>query len=156
MRGMVRRYAERDRQAVLDLAPRLTEGVAPWHSAGAVRAAVIGWVTEAVERADEPDRFVYVAEVDGEVVGFVSGQQRTHWTGQRDVYVGELVVSREREGVGSALMDIVAQHAAEVGVSTITLDTGAANSAARAFYRTLGFVEEDVKLTKVLGGMIEG
>ncbi|WP_405060432.1 GNAT family N-acetyltransferase [Kribbella sp. NBC_01505] len=150
MRGTVRRYVERDRQAVLDLAPRLTEGVARWRPPAAVRAAVIGWVAEAVERAGEPDRFLYVAEVDGEVVGFVSGQERTHWAGQREVYVGELAVSREREGVGRALIDAVTQHAAELGVSAITLDTGAANTGAREFYRSLGFAEEDVKLTRLI------
>ncbi|TDD52413.1 GNAT family N-acetyltransferase [Kribbella antibiotica] len=158
MRGTVRRYAERDRQAVLDLAPRLTEGVAPWRSPAAVRAAVTGWVVEALERADEPDRFVYVAELAGAVVGFVSGEQRSHWSGTSELYVGELVVSPQHEGqgVGRALLGAVTAEAARLGLASITLDTGAANAQARAFYRAVGFAEEDVKLTKVLGGMIEG
>ncbi|WP_406052890.1 GNAT family N-acetyltransferase [Kribbella sp. NBC_00889] len=152
MRGEVRRYEEKDRQAVLDLAPRLMEGVARWRSPDGVRAAVTGWVVEAVERAAEPGRFVYVAEMDGVVAGFVTGERRTHWSGDQELYVGELVVStsHEGEGVGRALIDAVTDHARRLGVTTITLDTGAANMSARGFYRSLGFEEEDVKLTRVL------
>jgi GNAT superfamily N-acetyltransferase len=36
------------------------------------------------------------------------------------------------------------------GRDHLTLDTGAANGRARAFYAGLGYVEEDVKLTKPL------
>lgn len=137
---------------MLDLAPRLTEGVAAWRPPDAVRAAVTGWVAGALERADDPDRFVYVAELDGEVAGFVAGERRQHWSGEHEVYIGELVThpDYEGQGVGRALIDAVTGHARQLGLSTITLETGAANSAARAFYRRLGFQDEDVKLTKVL------
>jgi ribosomal protein S18 acetylase RimI-like enzyme len=148
----VRRYEEKDGRAVLALAPRLTEGVAHWRSPDSVLAAVTGWVVEALERSAEPGRFVYVAEVDGEVAGFVSGEERTHWSGDPELYVGELAVSPqyERHGIGRALIDAVTDHARHVGVTTITLDTGAGNTPARAFYNSLGFEAEDVKLTKLL------
>lgn len=149
----VRRYEDADRSAVLALAPRLAEGVAPWRPVDGVLAAVTGWVFEALERSAEPDRFVLVAEhTDGGIAGFVSGEHRTHWSGQPQLYVGELVVAphSERRGVGRALMDAVVDHAQQYGLAAITLDTGAANADARAFYSRLGFAEEDVKLTKVL------
>jgi ribosomal protein S18 acetylase RimI-like enzyme len=153
---IIRGYEPSDRSAVMALAPRLTEGVAPWRSD--VLPAVTGWVADALERAGGPGRFVFVADLDGQVAGFVSGQEREHWSGEREVYVGELVVSAEYEGrgIGRALMARVVEHAAQLGLTTITLDTGAANAGARAFYRSLGFEEEDVKLTKRLGGMIGG
>ena len=146
----VRPYEEGDRPAVLALTPRLTEGVAPWRAPDAVLAAVAGWVLEALERSAEPGRFTFVADVNSEVIGFVSGEERTHWSGQRELYVGELAVSPRYEGrgVGRALVDAVIDHAKRSGLTTITLDTGAANAPARAFYRRLGFQEEDVKLTK--------
>lgn len=149
----VRRCQETDRQAVLALAPRLTEGVAPWRPPEQVLAAVTGWVEEAVQRVTEPDRLMLVAEVDGAVAGFVSAEQRPHWSGEQEMYVGELVVSAEHEGhgVGRALVDAVADHAQRLGLRVVTLETGAGNAAARAFYGRLGFVEEDVKLTKLLG-----
>ncbi|TCC02941.1 GNAT family N-acetyltransferase [Kribbella soli] len=148
----IRQYEEADRSAVLALAPRLTEGVAPWRPPSGVLAAVTGWVADALHHAGEPDRFVFVAEDGGDIAGFVSGEQRAHWSGDRELYVGELVVSPQHEGrgVGRALMDAVTDHARQQGLVTITLDTGAANTNARTFYSHLGFAEEDVKLTKTL------
>ncbi|TCC22131.1 GNAT family N-acetyltransferase [Kribbella speibonae] len=148
----LRRYEEADRPAVLALAPRLTEGVAPWRSSEKVMKAVTEWVADALERSGDPASFVYVAEDDDGIAGFVSGQQRTHWSGDPELYVGELVVAPayEGRGVGRALMDAVTAHARRCGLSTISLETGAANANARAFYGRLGFAEEDVKLTKTL------
>jgi GNAT superfamily N-acetyltransferase len=40
---------------------------------------------------------------------------------------------------------------AERGLSFITLETGAANHTARAFYAALGYAEEDVRLSKPIG-----
>lgn len=121
-----------------------------------VLSAVTGWVVEALERAAEPGRFVLVAEEDGAVLGFASGEERRHWSGDPELYVGELVVDPQYEGrgVGRALIDAVVDHARHEGLTTITLDTGAANNNARAFYKRLGFDEEDVKLTKRVDGMI--
>jgi L-amino acid N-acyltransferase len=152
MRIEVRRYDETDREAVLALAPRLAEGVAEWRPAERVRRAAVGWVEDALKRAGEPARFVFVAAADGQVAGFAAGEQRTHWTGQVDLYVGELVVDVEweRKGVGRALLDAVSEHAGRLGIDRVTLETGAANTPARRFYRSLGFQEEDVRLTRVL------
>jgi ribosomal protein S18 acetylase RimI-like enzyme len=121
-----------------------------------VLSAVAGWVVEALERAAEPGRFVLVADEDGAVMGFASGEERRHWSGDPELYVGELAVDPQYEGrgVGRALIDAVTAYAKQLGLVTITLDTGAANTNARAFYKRLGFEEEDVKLTKRVDGMI--
>ena len=152
----VRRFEAADHSAVLALAPRLTEGVAPWRPRELVLSAVTGWVVEALQRAGEPRRLVLVADLDGTVVGFVAGEERAHWSGDPELYVGELAVDPQHEGrgVGRALIDAVSEHARALGLHTISLDTGAANTNARAFYERLGFEEEDVKLTKRLDGMI--
>jgi ribosomal protein S18 acetylase RimI-like enzyme len=151
-RMRVRRYEETDRQALLALAPRLTEGVAPWRPVDTVLSAVTGWVVEALDRSTEPGRLVLVADLDGAVAGFASGEERTHWSGGSELYVGELVVAKsfEGQGVGRALIDALTDHAKQRDLTTITLDTGAANTNARAFYNRLGFAEEDVKVTKTL------
>jgi ribosomal protein S18 acetylase RimI-like enzyme len=152
----VRWFEEADRSAVLALAPRLAEGVASWRPGEMVLSAVAGWVVEALERAAEPGRFVLVADEDGAVMGFASGEERRHWSGDPELYVGELAVDPQYEGrgVGRALIDAVTAYAKQLGLVTITLDTGAANTNARAFYKRLGFEEEDVKLTKRVDGMI--
>jgi GNAT superfamily N-acetyltransferase len=79
---------------------------------------------------------------------------RTHFTGDIDAYVGELVVaeSMERRGVGARLLRVAETWAAARGLERLTLETGAANAGARAFYAVAGYHEEDVRLTKRIGG----
>ena len=117
----VRRFEPRDREAVLRLAERLQEGVAGWRDADAVHDAVRGWVRDAVDATGEN-------------------------------HAGELVVAAnaERRGIGRALITAAEQWAEERGLAHVTLDTGAANIGARSFYAALGYLEEDVKLTKRL------
>lgn len=93
-----------------------------------------------------------MAEIDGKVAGFVSLGARAHFTGELDAYVGELVVAQADEGwgVGRALVAAAEGWALQRGLVRITLETGAANSGARAFSSALGFAEEDVRLTRTL------
>jgi ribosomal protein S18 acetylase RimI-like enzyme len=149
---IVRLYEPRDRELVLRLAERLQEGVAPWRDATAVGAAVEEWVREAVDSDASERRAVFVAEEGGEVVGFVTMSTRRYFGGDLDAYVGELVVDRRAEGrgVGRMLMTAAEDWARGQGLAHISLDTGAANAHARAFYRALGYEEEDIKLTKPL------
>jgi GNAT superfamily N-acetyltransferase len=146
----VREYIPADREAVIALAPRLTEGVAPWRAGAAYREAVHGWLRSAADTADQPDQIVYVAVDRNDIIGVVHAAEQTHFTGQVDAYVGELVTAsgKERRGVGRALMQAVEAWAAARGLSHLTLHTGAANHSARAFYAALGYLEEDVRLTK--------
>jgi ribosomal protein S18 acetylase RimI-like enzyme len=149
---IVRWYEPRDRGPVLKLSERLQEGVAAWRDATAVSAAVEEWVREAVDSGPGERRAVFVAEEGGEVVGFVTASTRRHFAGDLDAYVGELVVDRrvEGRGVGRMLMTAAEEWGRGQGLAHISLDTGAANTRARAFYRALGYEEEDVKLTKSL------
>src|SRR5437879_4073510 len=144
----VRRYRDGDAVAVMALADRLTVGVAPWRDERAVLAAVRGWVGDAVGGDLEAEP-VWVAEMDRAVVGFVHGGERRHFSGETDAYVGELVVARhaEGQGVGRALLAEVQRWAVGRGGRRLTLETGAANGSARAFYAALGFQEEDVRLS---------
>jgi ribosomal protein S18 acetylase RimI-like enzyme len=145
-------YQPRDRSRVLRLAERLQEGVAPWRDATAVAAAVEEWVRAAVDSDVSEGRAVFVAEERGEVVGFVTTSTRRHFAGDVDAYVGELVVDRRAEGrgIGRMLMTAAEDWGRGQGFAHVSLDTGAANAHARAFYRALGYEEEDVKLTKPL------
>jgi ribosomal protein S18 acetylase RimI-like enzyme len=146
----IRPYQERDRPAALALARRLTIGVAPWRAQAAVERAVAGWVSDSLDEATAAERAVLVAVDADEVVGLVTLGTRTHFTGEVDAYVGELIVaeSRERRGIGARLVRAAESWAARRGFAHLTLETGAANAAARTFYSSLGFAEEDVRLTK--------
>jgi ribosomal protein S18 acetylase RimI-like enzyme len=146
----IRRYRTGDRDAVLALAPRLTEWVPSWRDPGAVLAAVHGWVSGWADKAGDADRAFFVAVAGGRIVGLVSVCEQAHFSGQLDAYVGELVVARswQGRGIGSELMRAAEGWAAGRGLSFICLDTGADNGPARGLYSSLGFALEAVRLTK--------
>lgn len=150
--AQIRPFEARDYESVLALAPRLAEGVAPWRAPTAVLNAVHGWVTGSVAAAGQPGHAVYVAISDGRLAGFVTVSEQTHFTGQVDAYVGELVVAPglERRGIASHLMAAAEDWAAQNGFSRLTLETGAANEPARHLYAALGFRAETVRLTKAI------
>ncbi|AWS40337.1 hypothetical protein DKM19_02300 [Streptosporangium sp. 'caverna'] len=152
LRVEIRRYEKADHDAVMALAPRLTEGVAAWRDSIAVADAACGWVRDSVRRAEDDRTTVFVAEDAGGVVGFVSVTERSHFTGETDGYIGELVVAhgRERLGVGRALIEAAESWAKDRGHARITLETGAANTNARRFYAALGYSEEEVRLSRAL------
>lgn len=149
---LVRDYDSADRDDVLRLAERLTIGVAEWRDTEQVLAAARKWVEDSID-ARGADSTVLVAEGEqGERLGFVSVARKTHFSGDLQAYVGELVVdaAAEGRGVGRQLMLSAEAWARERGLRFITLDTGAGNAGARAFYGRLGYLAEDVSFTKVL------
>src|ERR1700749_1570040 len=103
----IREYAPADRDAIMALAPRLTEGKAPWRDDDAWLAAARSWIADGAESAGTPGNAVFVAVDGDQVVGVVHAAERTHFTGQIDAYVGELVTpaGQEGRGIGRALMD---------------------------------------------------
>jgi len=125
-------------------------GVALWRDRDGVASAVHAWVVDSVDGHDAERNPVFVAvDDDGTVVGFVSVGSRLHWSGETDGYVGELAVMEgvERRGIGSALMDAAEEWSRKHGLSRLTLETGAANTVAREFYRSRGYRDEDVRLS---------
>lgn len=148
----VRRYEASDREAAVLLAPRLETGVASWRDTEAVGKAATGWIESSLANADTEGREVFVAHAGGKVVGLITVSERLHFAGETDAYVGELVVqaTHERRGVGTLLLHAAEAWARRRGLRHITLETGAANGTARAFYSRCGYQEEDVRLTKRL------
>jgi len=148
----VRPYVPTDRAFVLSLAPRLTIGMPPWRDPQLWLSAVEGWITGSIERRNHTT-MVFVAEDDqGERLGFATVSHDTHFTGQRQAYIGELATSETAEGrgVGAALVRACENWAHDQGYPILALTTGAANTRALGFYHHLGFHDEDVKLIKLL------
>jgi ribosomal protein S18 acetylase RimI-like enzyme len=146
----VRLYRPGDRGRALLLAPRLMEGTAPWRDpAGTLRAVEVA-VRSAIDSFRAPGHAVFVAEADDDIVGLVTVSERISFAGQREGYVGWLAVraGMERRGIGSTLMAVAEDWAISRGLSCLTLETGAANHAARSLYQALGYEEEDIRLTK--------
>ncbi|GHO49718.1 GNAT family N-acetyltransferase [Ktedonospora formicarum] len=149
----VRPYVETDREFVLGLSPRLTIGMPAWRDRETWLATFQNWITGSIDQHQQEKAMVFVAEDEQqERLGFVCVDPSTHFTGEPQADIGELVVSEAEEGrgVGKALLQACEQWAQEQGYRFISLATGAANEQALGFYRHLGYLDEDVKLVKPL------
>jgi ribosomal protein S18 acetylase RimI-like enzyme len=90
-----------------------------------------------------------VSEVDGETVGFLSGElregspafERKTWAAVEDIYVTPEHRSR---GIGRALMRAFEEWAGEKKADGISLQSAARNERARKFYDRMGFREVSV------------
>lgn len=148
----IRRARAADRAFLEELAPRLAVGAAPWIDPAAMLLTMRGFLLGDLEKTG-PEAAMFVAEVEnGSPVGAVAIEQGKHFTGEPQDYIGELAVTEAAEGsgAGAALLAAAEAWARQHGASRIVLDTGAANTRARAFYSRHGYGEESVKLVKVL------
>ncbi len=96
---------------------------------------------------------LFVAESDGEVVGFLSGELREGssafspkiWAAVEDVYV---TPDHRGSGIGHALFESCQEWAREKGANGVSLQVAADNTRARKFYEELGFREVSVYQVK--------
>ena len=106
------------------------------------------------ELLDEPRARVLIAENEAGIVGGVSFWIKPDLAhGDAVVEVPMLVVAEDhrRSGVGKLLMEEVRSVASDNGASQIELVATRSNVTARAFYRSLGFVEADVVSLEFVG-----
>ncbi len=148
----VRPYVDTDRAFVLSLVPRLAIGMQPWRDLELWLSTVQGWLTESINQHNQKTMVLIAEDEQGGRLGFATVSHSTHFTGQRQAYIGELATSETAEGrgVGTALLEVCEQWARQQGYSLLTVSTGAANTRALSFYHHLGFHDEDVTLTKLL------
>jgi ribosomal protein S18 acetylase RimI-like enzyme len=148
----VRSYVSSDREFVLNLAPRLAIGIPSWRNPQQMITTAQGWITNSIEQ-DKQKTMVFVAvDEQDKPLGFATVSHSTHFTGERQAYIGELATSdmAERRGVGKALTQTCEQWAREQGYRILSLATGAANEQALSFYRHIGYLDEDITLVKLL------
>jgi ribosomal protein S18 acetylase RimI-like enzyme len=106
------------------------------------------------ELLDEPRARVLVAENEAGIVGAASFWIKPDLAhGDTVVEVPMLIVAEDhrRAGVGKLLMEEVRNVASDNGASQIELVATSENVTARAFYRSLGFVETDVVSLEYVG-----
>lgn len=96
------------------------------------------------KRINEKDGVCFVAEVDGQVVGYVAGGWShlnfSAYKGKRaeleNIYVD---VEYQRLGIGAALVDKLYKWFKEQGATHIMVDTSVKNQNAISFYHNTGF-----------------
>ena len=148
----VRPYTSADRTFILSLAPRLASGKQPWRDLTLWLKTVEEWLTKSIQQHNQKTMVLIAEDEQSERLGFATVSDSTHFTGQKQAYIGELVTNEaaEGQGVGTALVTACEQWAREQGYAIITLTTGAGNTRALKFYDHLGFRNEDITLTKLL------
>ena len=122
-------------------------------------AMVEGYTSYLFDRCQAHAGKVYVVEADRLVVGFVCvwsnvapsepDEPQTSYA-----YVSDLVVLPRfrRHGLGRALLLEAENYARAQGATVIRIGVLAANAVARALYKSAGFVDRRVELTKSLLG----
>lgn len=116
------------------------------------RAAVLAWFATTLAA---PTWHAAVAEVDGEVAGYVLFEDldrpATPFTSPiRVLYVHQLGVDEasRRRGIGRALLAHVDVVARDLGAAQVALDTWSFNEAAQACFTSCGFEPYNVRLRR--------
>lgn len=96
-------------------------------------------------RCAQPDSTMFVAEIDGEVVGFATAIRNARTEpDDSDVFHFELaelsvLTCHRSRGIGSALIAAVEAYAADHGASSLRIRVDCDNPGAQRFYRRHGF-----------------
>lgn len=115
----------------------------------------IGYARFLGSQLNERDAAIFVAEDEGQVVGYVyAGIEPISWKELRDEcgYVHDIVVddSRRGRGVGTALMEAALAWMRERGLPRVVLSTAQPNRGAQHLFERLGFRRTMVEMTKEL------
>ncbi|HEY7400355.1 MAG TPA: GNAT family N-acetyltransferase [Actinomycetota bacterium] len=92
------------------------------------------------ERYRPADLPGFVAELDGERVGYAALR-----VADGVAWIGLIESFRPREGIGTALVEALADAAREAGCETLRAITTNDNRSAQAFYERLGFTVREVR-----------
>lgn len=121
----------------------------------AVRQRFLEWLRLPRQKKVPPgwERIDLVAvEENGAICGYAALNfgVTDQLTGQQEAYVSELHVWPEyrQRGVAKGLLEMAEAYAVQRGVPYLTLHVAAANTAALNLYKSAGFREETVKMTK--------
>ena len=109
---------------------------------------------ESVEELFDGSHFAFVAEMDGKIVGFISGkinklEDKTH---NKEGYIDDWYVEGDHrsKGIGKQLFDALVDEFKKQGCTHLAISAYAENSEALELYRKLGFHDFSVILKKKL------
>jgi ribosomal protein S18 acetylase RimI-like enzyme len=104
---------------------------------------------------DSPDDCVFVADLDGHVVGYLfAALEPLSWKELRGPagYIHDVAVEEgdRREGIATMLMQTAFEWLREHGAPRVVLGTAARNAGAQALFHRLGFRDTMIEMTKEL------
>jgi ribosomal protein S18 acetylase RimI-like enzyme len=112
---------------------------------------------ELKEIISDDTRPIFVAEIDGEVVGyafcvFIRHENNNILTDIKTLYIDDLCVDENRRGehIGRALYDYTVAFAKESGCYNLTLNVWSCNKSAMKFYEKCGLLPQKVGMELIL------
>ena len=105
------------------------------------------FVRERLAGLDHEREEVFIAETDGDCVGYVHAEIfRTLYMEDMMNYLGVAVSSRSRrKGVGRAIIEAAEEWALDKGIHSVRLDSGEKRTGAHKFYETLGYKNDKMQ-----------
>ena len=101
------------------------------------------WSLKAFTDTVEKDNFRYfVADEAGEILGYCGFLFVLDEAEIPNVCVKS---SARKQGVGKKMMNALIEEAKKLGISTLFLEVRESNAAARALYKSLGFIEDGIR-----------
>lgn len=102
------------------------------------------------------DRFVYVAESEGEIIGFVDGgtARNANSMYQGEIYAIYILEAYQRRGLGRNLTRTIARQLSQLALQSILVWVLADNPACK-FYQSLGGQEIERKLVNFNGSKLQ-
>ena len=112
---------------------------------------------ELKEIIEDDTRPIFVAEIDGDVVGyafciFIRHENNNILTDIKTLYIDDLCVDESRRGehIGRALYDYAVAFARESGCYNLTLNVWSCNKSAMKFYEKCGLLPQKVGMELIL------
>ena len=144
-----------DRAVILAMVPELVAfGPPPWRNAQRMTRTDLAVIDEALAKLDDQEHIaIYVATLDGDVVGFVHVRAVVdYYLQSSQAHVADLVVSpRARgRGIASKLLREAERWAKSREFSQLTIAVFDANLEALELYERRGFERETIRLIKPL------
>ena len=145
------RLADDDDDFILGLVPRFADFPLPsWRRR---HECVEGIRDDLLRHLEDqpPNSFLFVAESDGQRVGFIHLQRsRDFFTGRSNCHISDLAVAPDREsrGIGQALLAHAENWAREHHCQLVTLAVFPGNGRARELYEANGYATDLVRMAK--------
>lgn len=99
---------------------------------------------------DTKDHYLYLLEVDGEIVGNLWLCNRVSPSGERFLFIYDIEIKEDFRGMGysKSALYLTQEKARELGVNSIGLHVFGSNKIARNLYKGFGFVETNIVMKK--------
>ncbi len=105
-------------------------------------------VLNSLKNIDIKREIVYVAEIDGTVVGYIHAEIYNTLYYETMINILGIAVSSDyrRQGIGRALLSRTEEWGKENGVKFVRLNSGGSRKEAHNFYRAMGYDDEKMQV----------